>query len=75
MQQDRLNRLRTLQMVAHILIPMIEERHNEAYERLLGDFRNGSTENLARIAECNAYMSLLEEIRFNIAELENYKEE
>ncbi len=75
MNDVELNRLRTLQAVSTVLVPMIEDMHSIAYERLLANFRNGSTENLADLARCDAYQSILEQIKVDLNRFNNYKEE
>ncbi len=74
MTQEELNEARVLHMTAHALLPLLEEKHEHAYDRLLGAFRSGSTENLALLAECNAYRSLIEEVNYKLAALGNIEE-
>ena len=75
MTPDELGEARVLAMAAHAIIPLIEARKEIAYERLLGDFRNGGTSNLALVAECNAYSSILEDINHKLQSYEQLSKE
>lgn len=71
MNTDALNEMRVLYLAASAIIPLLESRHQDSYDKLLGEFRQGQTSNLARLAECNAYASILEDIKHKI---NNYEE-
>lgn len=75
MNSDQLNEARVFSMTAHVIIPLLEERKKNAYERLLGEFRNSKTASLTLVAECNAYSSILDEINTKIQMYEHQTEE
>jgi len=75
MTTDELNEMRVLYLAASAIIPLLETRHKDAYDKLLGEFRQGETNNLARLAECNAYSSILEDISCKIQNYENLEGE
>jgi hypothetical protein len=75
MTPDEINEARVLHLAAHAIIPLIEERKQIAYERLMGDFRNSRTANLALVAECSAYTSILEDIHNKLQSYENLSKE
>lgn len=62
---------RILAMAAPTLLPILQSRRDSAYERLLGEFRQGNTNNLAMVAECNAYSSIIEDITTIIKTLDH----
>lgn len=68
---DELNELRMLNLTAHVLLPLVEEKRKQSYEKLLGDFRHNHSANIALVAECNAYSSLIEEIHYKLKTFEN----
>jgi uncharacterized iron-regulated protein len=63
---------KTLHVAASGLLPILEEMQTNAYDNLLMEFRNGKVDNLARIAECNAYNTVIEEINYRIKRLETH---
>ena len=75
MSPEELSEARILSLAAHAIIPLIERRKQVAYERLLGDFRNGGKSNLALVAECNAYSSILDDINNKLSSYENVTKE
>jgi len=68
--QEQLNEYRQLHLVASVLLPMLEQKKEMAYRRLVGDFRNTKSANLALVAECSAYSSIMDDIN---AKLKNYE--
>jgi hypothetical protein len=75
MSPEELNEARVLAMAAHAIIPLIEDRKQLAYERLLASFRNSAQANIALVAECNAYSSILEDIHNKLQSYENVTKE
>jgi len=75
MNEQEINEMRMLSLSAHVLVPMIEDLHKYAYEKLLAEFRNGNIECVALIATCNAYKMLLEEIEIKLNNYENMEKE
>lgn len=76
MTEKELSAARTLSVSAHVLIPLIEDLHTQSYDKLLASFRGGEKDNLPLVAECNAYRTILEEIRYKLNNLEiHYKKE
>lgn len=61
-QQQELQEAKTFAWAAPLVIPMIQRRMRSSLELLLSDFRAGKTDNLARIAELNAFYSLEKEL-------------
>lgn len=61
---------------APALIPLIQSLHDLSYDKLLTGFRSGEKDNLALVAECNAYKTIIEEINYKINNLEaHFKKE
>jgi hypothetical protein len=75
MTPEELSEARVLSLAAHAIIPLIEERKQIAYERLLASFRNSSQANIALVAECNAYSSILEDINNKLNSYETLTKE
>jgi len=75
MTDQELNDMRMLSLSAHVLVPLITSLHEQAYDKLLSSFRNGSTECNQLIATCNAYKTLLEEIEIKLNNYENMEKE
>jgi len=68
--QEQINEFRQLGMVASILIPMLEQKKESAYRKLIGGFRNDKSANLALVAECSAYTSIIDDVN---AKLNHYE--
>ena len=75
MNDEQLVKLRQLHIAAPVLLPLIKEKERLAYERLLYKFRDDGIVALQHVAECNAYSTLLEEINYQLQELENASKE
>lgn len=62
MNQDTLNQCRVFHLAAEAILPLVDDMHNNAYEKLVSKFRNGQTELIADIARLEALSTLKEEI-------------
>lgn len=75
LSSEQLNEYRVLHITASSLLPLLEKRKEVAYQKLIGEFRNSKTADLALVAECNAYTSLLDEIGSKLAAYERLSKE
>lgn len=75
MDDEKLTQLRQLYVAAPVLLPLIQGKEKTAYERLLRTFRDHGEVALQYVAECNAYTTLLEEINYQLQELETASKE
>lgn len=73
--QEQMEDYRLTHLTAQVLLPLLEKKQQVAYSRLMGEFRNSRTADLALVAECNAYTSILEEITSKIKIYERLSKE
>lgn len=62
-ERDQFAELKTFAWAAPLVLPMIQKRQKNALELLLSDFRGGKVDNLARVAELNAYYAIEMELK------------
>ncbi len=62
MNSEELSELRLFYLASNAILPLINDQHSQAYDRLLTRFRSGETNLLSSIAECSAHKTLIEEI-------------
>ena len=74
MTDEQIIEAKQIYVAAPVLLPMIKEKQETAYQRLLHKFRNDGEVSLAQVAECNAYTILLEEVTYKINSLKNIEE-
>ncbi len=61
-ERDRLAEAKTFAWAAPTMLPLVRKRRDTALALLLSEFRQGRTDNLARIAELNAFALIEMEI-------------
>lgn len=61
-EREKLAELKTFAWAAPNILPLISKRKRITLDLLLSEFRQGKTDNLARIAELNAFYVLEAEI-------------
>lgn len=74
MTDEQITEARILSTSAHTLIPLIRDLHQVSYDKLIGSFRGGEKDNIALIAECSAYRTILEEIEYKLKRLDAHYE-
>ena len=72
MTDEQLNEYRIFNLAAGAILPLIESMHQNAYEKLLANFREGKAELTNSVARAEALYSLLEEIKAIAATYEHY---
>jgi hypothetical protein len=60
---DEMGRFRIFHMAAGQILPLLEEEHQSAYEKLLYAFREGSTDLISLVAQCNALFQIIDLIK------------
>lgn len=61
-ERDALIELRTFAHAAPLVLPLIVKRRRIAFDLLMMDFKQGKTDNIARVAELNVLSDLEREI-------------
>lgn len=61
-ERERITELKTFAWAAPMFLPLVQRRKLMSLQTLLAEFRSGQTDNLARIAELNAFDVLEREI-------------
>ena len=70
MNPEDLNEMRMLSLAAGTLLPLVEAKRQDAYDKLLGIFRHKGEHSLALLAEVNAYQSIIDDINYKLQSLE-----
>jgi len=69
---DKLNQYRVFHLAADAILPLIDDMHTQAYEKMVSKFRNGQHELIPDIARLEALYSLKEEIITKAKQYEMY---
>ena len=69
-----MDQLHILSVSAHALLPLVQEKKELAYIRLLQHFREHKEANLGLVAQCNAYTELIEDINVKLDQYQSIKE-
>jgi len=71
-KQDIINEARIFHLAASTVLPLLERMHAEAYEKLIGKFRNGNTDLVNHVARVEALYTIQEEIKNKARNYETY---
>jgi hypothetical protein len=69
MTEEQKIQARQLHVAAPVLLPIIQEKCETAYQKLLRNYRDHGEVSLAMLAECSAYDSIKEDIEYKLQEL------
>lgn len=74
MTENELGEAKQLSVAAGPVLNMLEGLRKTAYYKMLSDFRLGKSDHLAKVAECNAYTTIMEEIEYKLKRLNAHYE-